>query len=273
MSDQRVTIAPPKERLDFDGERVSPWVRGPIWAEHLHRYLSVLPFAGGKRVLDIACGEGYGSALIARNGEPAHVTGADVDPGIIARARRIYGGPALDYDTADITAPLPFADNSFDLICCFETIEHVAAQEAAVAELRRVLAPGGVLVMSTPDNQHPHAQTTQNPFHVKELDEAAFRALLSAHFPCIRATFQRSLSGSVIVDEAGRMAEAQTFWERDGFDAYIGAQAMPLPLYMIFWASDGPLPAPTAGFVHDGVLQALLNRGLEREGITFPEKT
>lgn len=266
-SERRISLAPPKEKIAFDGERCSPWVKGPIWAEHLHRYLSVLPYCDGRRVLDIACGEGYGSALIAKSGA-VRVSGVDLSGEVVERAARIYGRPNLNFQQGSITEPLAFEDDSFDLITCFETIEHVMQQAEALSELRRVLAPGGILVVSTPDRLHPSAQGSDNPYHEKELDEDEFRALIAPHFSHIRACYQRNLTGSVIVDEEGGFGDAPDLWDRDGFVEYAVAPPHYQPRYIILWASDKKIERPPLGMLHDASLGRLINQTLRTEGWT-----
>src|SRR5688572_18887091 len=136
--------------LPFTGERFTPECVREIAHEHWHRYAFARPLARGRRVLDAACGEGYGSALLAAAG--GQVLGVDVDPAAIAHARARYAGaPGLRFDVADATALDALPDASFDLVCSFETLEHVEAQERLLDGLARVLAPGGLLLVSTPD--------------------------------------------------------------------------------------------------------------------------
>src|SRR5581483_11909615 len=168
--------------LEFTGERFVPGTPGEIWYEHWHRYHFALPLVQGSRVLDVACGSGYGSALLAR--AAAEVTGVDVAADAIAHARAKYAHAAnLQFREGDCVA-LPFADGSFDVVVSFETIEHIAAQERFLAELRRVLAPGGLLVLSCPNRPaYSEARGITNPFHVRELDRAELRDMLAPHFP------------------------------------------------------------------------------------------
>ena len=197
--------------LPFTGERFLPEVRGAIFYEHWHRYAAVSPLVAGKRVLDAACGEGYGSALLA--GVAAEVVGVDVDEATIGHARARYGAqPNLRYEQADATA-LPFADRSFDVIVSFETLEHLAAQEQLLAGFARVLADDGVLIISSPDKRtYSEVAGFRNEFHVRELYREELLALLKPHFPQIRLYGQKLLFQSVLwaLDDASNRSQAWT---------------------------------------------------------------
>ena len=124
--------------LEFTGERFTPECEREIWYEHLHRYAFAAQWVRGARILDAACGEGYGSALLAEAAES--VTGVDIAPEAIEHARRRYGHLRnLRFEVADCTQ-LPFNDDEFRQVVSFETLEHLAEQEALLAEFRRVLA-------------------------------------------------------------------------------------------------------------------------------------
>src|SRR5439155_25446133 len=108
--------------------------------------------------------------------------GVDIAPDAVAHAARTYQAPNLHF-AAGHCSRLPLADRSVDVVVSFETIEHITAQEEFLGEIRRVLRPDGVLVMSSPDRAvYSGPGTEPNPFHVKELDLAEFRALPSSRF-------------------------------------------------------------------------------------------
>jgi SAM-dependent methyltransferase len=176
--------------LDFTGERFTPECVREIWYEHWHRYAWALPLAAGRRVLDAACGEGYGSALLARSA--ASVVGLDVDAATIGHASRRYAGqPGLQFRHGSVTA-IDAPDASFDLVVSFETIEHLLEQAAMLDEFRRVLAPDGVLLLSSPDRVAYNAQSAEpNPFHVRELDRDELVGLLRPRFPAVALYGQR----------------------------------------------------------------------------------
>src|SRR3954464_12319381 len=135
--------------LAFTGERFIPGTPGEIWIEHWHRYHFATRWSAGRRVLDIACGEGYGSALLARNSQ--HVTGVDVSPEAVEHARQAYSGVRnIEFREGSCTR-IPLADASVDVVVSFETLEHIHEQVAFVDEIARVLSSDGVLLMSCPN--------------------------------------------------------------------------------------------------------------------------
>src|SRR5882724_4678429 len=139
--------------IPFTGERFLPGCAGEIAYEHWHRYAFARRFAAGKRVLDAACGEGYGTALLGTVARDA--IGVDIDVAIIGHARVTYRDRRnVRYAVGSVTA-LPFAAASFDVVVSFETIEHFAAadQPRMLIELARVLVPQGLLVLSSPNKR------------------------------------------------------------------------------------------------------------------------
>jgi SAM-dependent methyltransferase len=154
--------------LTFTGERFLPECRGEIWLEHWHRYHFAAKLARDRRVLDVASGEGYGSALLAATA--ADVVGVDSAHEAIDHSRAAYGHLGnLQFVRGDCTS-LPFADGSFDLVVSFETIEHIAGQREFLDEVRRVLAADGMLLLSSPNKaEYTDRRGYANPFHVAEL--------------------------------------------------------------------------------------------------------
>lgn len=157
--------------------------------EHISRYRFALSFVPGKRVLDIACGEGYGTAALARAGA-AQIVGVDIDAATVEHARRKYGIDARVGRAEQI--PLP--DRSCDLVVSFETVEHVADPSLFFKEVARVLVPGGTLVISTPNRRYISADSGPNPFHLAEMDEAEFQQAVGRVFRHARYYSQRLVS-------------------------------------------------------------------------------
>ena len=230
-----------RPELEFTGERFTPECVREIWYEHWHRYAFAREFAHGKRVLDAACGEGYGSALLA--GPAASVLGVDIADNAIAHARARYGVQTnLAFQRGDCTA-LEVAAGSFDLITSFETLEHVQAQENLIAGFARALAPDGVLLVSSPD-KHTYSDISgfRNEFHVRELYRDELLALLAPRFPHVRLYGQKLLFQSAIwaMDAAPRSVAATTI-PSTGTGPAPGLDYA--PLYFIAVCSRQPLPA------------------------------
>ena len=111
--------------LDFTGERFTPECVREIWYEHFHRYALAARWCAGKTTLDAACGEGYGSALLARHAST--VKAVDISEEAIKHAKTRYGELTnIDFTVADCTS-LPYADEEFDRVVSFETLEHLEA--------------------------------------------------------------------------------------------------------------------------------------------------
>jgi SAM-dependent methyltransferase len=189
------SVPPELESLKVTGERLIPDAQAHelVAAEHLARYRWAARLARDRRVLDAACGEGYGTAML-RDAGAREAAGVDVDAETVEHARSRYG---LDIRCADI-AKLPWADGAFDLVVSFETIEHVEDAPRAVAELRRVLADDGVLVVSTPN---PAEYVLDNEFHTREYLPDELDAILAPHFPVRRRLFQHNWLMSAVMDE------------------------------------------------------------------------
>lgn len=184
--------------IEFTGERFVPTESGEIRYEHMHRYAWVTRFCQGKSVLDIACGEGYGSALLAACAES--VVGVDIAHEAVAHACEKYAAQGnLKFLQGSATA-IPVQTHSVDMVVSFETVEHLSQQSEMLAEIRRVLRPGGLLIMSSPNKKvYSDERSYVNEFHVKELYFEEFDALLREQFPAVTYLGQRLLTGSVVV--------------------------------------------------------------------------
>jgi SAM-dependent methyltransferase len=225
--------------LEFTGERFTPECVREIWYEHWHRYVFARAFARGRRVLDAACGEGYGSAMLAASA--ASVVGVDIAESAVAHARERYAQHAnLRFEQGDCTA-LTCGDAQFDLIVSFETLEHVAAQDALIAGFARALAPGGLLIVSSPDKRtYSEKSGFRNEFHVRELYRDELLDLLRPHFPFVRLYGQKLLFQSAIWALDGGDGAAQVTTSRQG-DPQHGFDYE--PLYYIALCGREPLPA------------------------------
>ncbi|HEX8011774.1 MAG TPA: methyltransferase domain-containing protein [Casimicrobiaceae bacterium] len=203
---------------EFTGERFLPSVSGEIAYEHWHRYAFARRFVEGRRVLDAACGEGYGTALLGA--AAASAIGVDIDMGTIDRARASYGdGKRVRFIASSCTG-LPLPSASIDVVVSFETIEHLAAadQLAMLSEFARVLSPEGLLVLSSPNKRlYSDACHYANPYHLQELYREDLARLLARRFPAQRWHHQRLAYWSGIWSEGGGRAATA-----GGVEAWIG---------------------------------------------------
>ena len=188
--------------MGFTGERYVPTVQGRIRYEHLHRYALALEFVQGKSVLDIASGEGYGSAYLSKVANS--VIGVDIDRECVNFSRNKYGDIAnLEFVVGSCDA-IPLSSESLDIVTSFETLEHHDKHDEMMREIKRVLKPGGVLVISAPnrltysENPQSASANPNNQFHVKEPYEYQFVSLLSRYFKNVKLYGQRLAIGSFV---------------------------------------------------------------------------
>ena len=148
--------------------------------EHKQRYEWALAYCQDKRVLDVACGTAYGSTILAQSGA-AHVVGVDISVDAIPSNGKRPARLALANGDA---CSLPFNDDSFEVVVSFETIEHLVNPELLLAEISRVLRPGGICICSSPNrNFVPSSGAKEvNPFHPSEMSYAEFNQLFGKYF-------------------------------------------------------------------------------------------
>ncbi len=236
--------------MDFTGERYIPGLGGSIALEHEHRYRFCLDLVKGRRVLDIACGEGFGSAMMSERAEK--VWGVDIDRHAVAHASANYKRDNLRYLVGSC-AGIPLPDASVDVVVSFETIEHHDEHDAMMDEIRRVLRPGGVLVISSPDKRtYSDERAFRNEFHVKELYAEEFAALLKSRFPHVTMFGQRIVYGSALLLQEGP-GEIRSY----GIDQTTPVSGVPAPLFNLAIASDDP---SWAALVQGGILEDTVYR-------------
>lgn len=142
---------------------------------HLARYDFASHYIRPGRLLDIACGVGYGTHLLASRHSHVKCVGLDIEPDAIATARSRYSHPRVDFVLGD---GMRFVDaNGFDTIISLETIEHLPDPKAFVDRLVDLLRPGGRLVASVPSTPSVDA----NPHHMHDFTEESFRRLFRGH--------------------------------------------------------------------------------------------
>jgi SAM-dependent methyltransferase len=172
--------------LALTGERTLPDVpeENYWYRRHLVVYEWIAERVAGKRVLDMACGEGYGSAVLAR--AASQVTGVDANPDAHEHARLRYQEPNLTFERGLVeTHGEPGA---YDAIVFLQTIEHVQDPVAVLRHFLTRLAAGGTAYISTPNLltlAPPGAEKSGNPWHIKEYRAEEFRELCTSVFASV----------------------------------------------------------------------------------------
>jgi len=255
----------PSTGLEFTGERFTTLVEGEIRHEHLHRYFFAMQFCVGKTVLDIASGEGYGSALLATVAE--RVMGVDASDEAVKHAIESYTGHNLSFHRG-VATDLPVPASTIDVVVSFETLEHLTGHQEFLRDIKRVLRPGGLLVLSTPDHEF-FASSPPNPYHLKELVRAGFQSLIGEHFRNAAFFVQSSLMGSVIAPDQADQVTGQSYqgFRRVRGNIFESAPTLPCGMYMVGVASDADLPEVHTGSFDDREFQLGLYAELQRRDI------
>ncbi|WP_051691688.1 class I SAM-dependent methyltransferase [Pedobacter borealis] len=249
------------EDLPWTGERLVTYVENYTMVEHLHRYSMLINLVKDKIVLDIASGEGYGSHLLSNTA--SFVYGVDIDNESVKHANAKYAKKNLTYRQGS-ASQIPIENFTIDVVVSFETLEHHDQHEEMLTEIKRILKPGGLLIMSTPEKVIPE----NNPFHVKELTNAEFQDLIARHFKNVSLYFQRIVMGSLIVPQK---EESSCFsYYKGNYKEVSGNYTMEGAIYNICVASD--VSSPSLGITYfegerilvDNMLKPYLNSRLYR---------
>ena len=213
-----------------------------IELEYLHRYYHACKIAHGKVVLDIACGEGYGSAMLATKADK--VIGVDISADVVKHARSRYKKRNLEYMVGSCT-DIPLPDASIDMVVSFETIEHHDQHERMMKEVKRVMRPTGVLIISSPEKYNYSVEPGyNNSYHIKDLYEHELKQLLGVSFKYTAYYRQRVLYGSGIFSEAVPKL-VLSYLQENG--AVSKSQGLTRPMYWIALASDDQPPLLASG--------------------------
>lgn len=225
--------------LEWTGERFVPWVEGAqIHYEHIHRYTFVSQFAKGKKVLDLACGEGYGSKLLSNVAE--NVVGLDIDPLALEHAHIKYNIKNLDFIRGSILE-IPIKKKKFDVIVCFEGIEHIEEHEKFLSEVKQLMTEDGVFIVSSPNKKTYSDETGfKNPFHKKEMYLNEFKDLLGKYFKKTILLGQKVYGISNIWElNASENSKYKEFLlEKSGKEFHFSRIEMKDPFYFIAIASN-----------------------------------
>lgn len=191
--------------MPFTGERLVTGLTNHYGViEHLHRYAVALEFCKDKIVLDIACGEGYGSNLISKIANK--VIGVDISDEAINHAKLKYINENLEFNVGSADN-IPLLNNSVDVVVSFETIEHHDKHLEMFKEIKRVLKSDGLMIMSSPEKSIYYERDPNNPYHIKELTSEEFLTLTQSFFKITKHFKQRFVHASLlspnIKDEIG----------------------------------------------------------------------
>lgn len=196
----------------WTGERLETFIYNRDAIDHLHRYAIAQHYVMGKTVLDIASGEGYGTNLLSD--VAAFAYGVDIDETAVEAAKRKYVKNNIRFQQGS-TSVIPLDDNSVDVVISFETIEHHDQHEEMLTEIKRVLRPGGIVIISTPDKLYYSDQRNfKNQFHIKELYQNEFSALLSKYFTRQQLLAQRYINGNSLITDVAN-PEVPVFFTGD----------------------------------------------------------
>jgi 2-polyprenyl-3-methyl-5-hydroxy-6-metoxy-1,4-benzoquinol methylase len=219
-------------------ERYVPWSSDYCTGvEHLHRYALAQEFVKGKKVLDLASGEGYGSARLAA--AAASVVGVDICKEIVAHAAKAYRRDNLRFLAGSMCQVPIEGEGLFDVIVCFEALEHIEEHAQLLSEVKRLLKKEGVFLVSTPNKPvYTENGKRSNKFHLKELDLSEFRELLQRYFKHQSIYAQKTYAVSKIFPHVHDIKEGKEY--RIDQSEFTGQEDL-YPRYFIGLASDAPL--------------------------------
>ncbi|MGC9450633.1 MAG: class I SAM-dependent methyltransferase [Oceanipulchritudo sp.] len=221
-------------------ERIDPFEREDRFClDHLFRYHWVRPLVAEKNVLDVACGLGFGSILLAHAGA-ASVTGVDYDEDTINRCRQWWEHACLTYRSGRIEELSACGLDPFDCVTCFETLEHVEDPLPALESVRSVMKPGGLLIGSVPGETD---RMEENEFHQHHFSFGDLEALLGKLFANVRIYRQRFHLASVIENGGEPGSEVMRGEAFEALRLDFG-RAPSWADSFVFMATDGELPSP-----------------------------
>lgn len=215
-------------------ERFDTSISYHTWYEHWHRYYFIVDFIEGKNICDLACGEGYGSSLLAMTAKS--VIGVDIDKNTIASASKKYQNNNLKYIQSD-ALNTPFEDNQFDVVVSFETLEHLAEHQQLLEEFSRILKYDGLLIISTPDIDVYSSRDDHNEFHIKELSAEEFSNLIDENFNHQITYGQQFHYMSVIESHDNNLKTSKILYLEEGNETVV-SENKSKPTYLIKFCSN-----------------------------------
>ncbi|WP_051666593.1 bifunctional 2-polyprenyl-6-hydroxyphenol methylase/3-demethylubiquinol 3-O-methyltransferase UbiG [Pedobacter sp. R20-19] len=234
-----------KNNKFWTGERLETHIYSENMSEHLHRYAFAMQFIENKVILDIACGEGYGSNLMAKKAKKVY--GVDIDYKTIEKAYIKYNYQNLEFQVG-ATDSIPIPSNSIDIVISFETIEHHDKHEQMLSEIKRVLKTNGILIISSPDKKYYSEETGHNnEFHIKELYKDEFKLLVNSFFKYTTFYNQKYISGSILLPEVN----GNGFNFYSGYYDNLNVDISINPIYNLAIASDQVFAEPKPSFFYN----------------------
>ena len=223
--------------MEFTGERFVPSLQGDLKYEHLHRYALSIYFGEGKTVLDLASGEGYGSYILAQVAKT--VIGIDIDSVSIDYAKNQYSQCTNLQFMVGSCESIPLENNSVDLVTSFETIEHHDKHDEMMQEIKRVLKPNGVLILSSPNRlTYSDQPNYSNPYHVKELYYDELCILLEKYFKYTQIYGQKLEASSFVYPLENSQQNNYKAFSGDVENIFQRVAILNSPIYFIAICSD-----------------------------------
>jgi len=233
--------------LAMDYERYLPDMRGLIHFEHLHRYLHAASYVGGKVVLDVSCGEGYGTYILSQQAKSA--IGVDISSQTIKAAKKKYPFENIDFLVSD-AASTSIENDSMDMVVSFETIEHLQKHDTFLAEIKRVLKKEGVAFISSPNKYIFSAiNGMSNEFHISEITHDEFGMLMKRWFTNVLILNQQVFGASHLW--GGSQHDSPIYFEKNEYSEILQYNEIENPLYSYAVVSDSDLPAIPNSFYLD----------------------
>ena len=239
--------------LSYTGERLTTSVYNDSTVAHLHRYAYALEYVQDKVVLDIACGEGYGTDILSAKASFIH--GVDISDEAIAHAKSKYSKKNINF-IKGYADNIPLDDESVDIVVSFETIEHHDKHQEMISECKRVLKKDGILIISSPDKYYySDRRNYKNTYHVKELYQQEFYELIRTYFTNLFLLKQGNAYGNLIYD-TGR---------EKGINLYSGdyntidkRRDVTFPEFNLIIASNAALACPPNSFFESELVNKVL---------------
>ncbi|MFD2161023.1 class I SAM-dependent methyltransferase [Paradesertivirga mongoliensis] len=223
------------DKLKWTGERLVTQISNEDTIYHLHRYSIPQEYIKDKTVVDVASGEGYGSNIMATTAYK--VIGIDISKEAVTFANQKYGHRSNLRFIEGSADKIPLEDGIADVVVSFETLEHIDTHQEMMLEIKRILKPGGILIISSPDKANYSDRFNRvNEFHVKELYMEEFKTLLAQHFKHCIFYYQTFLTGSFIFKEDYSGTQIKEY--NGNYNQIQSSDNLSFPMFNIAIASD-----------------------------------